>query len=587
MAKKERDPYLITRALKTFLWGSIFAAVASQIATTTDAVAVSHIIGPNALSAINLVIPVLSVFTAIMLLFGIGAGVVASKAMGSRDEDKVNSVFSTCVITSGLTGIILGLLTYWSAPVIIENITSGNPVVAAYALTYLEKMCIAIPLLIIAGVLENFVKTDGNPRVVMYAVSSGAVVNLILDIVFMKFLGMGVAGAAYATVINYGIAIIVCLFHFYSPHCTIRWKTDFKNFLRFNRESGKEGLSSCLNNLLIAGCIYAVNSIVLRVEGTEGLYCWSICFQLFLLMQIVLTGISGSTYAIGGMLMGEDDLTGLYLLNRKCIVYLTLSLAVVTGFILLFPDWFAFLFGHTTKDTHHTLPFALRTFSLLLIPYAIAGQLRTIYQINCHNRLSMTISLSQLVVMVLFVFFFSFISTTWMWWGFPISAYSLLLGVISYTVIYRLFHSGLRWITLIPLNEGFPFFNISFVPVKSEADSVEKRIHEFLKENNFSGLQTQEIESDTAILLNSIMQNLNTDPQSHKYIDLHVKDKNNCITLLIKDDGKPFNPLEALPTKERNNEPDYLTRIDNYKYIYDQNMTMVSYKPNDSENESG
>ena len=72
MAEK-RNSYLVSKALKSFMFASILAALAQQVATTTDAIVVSHLIGPDAMSAVNLVMPVLSLCTCIGYLFGMGA----------------------------------------------------------------------------------------------------------------------------------------------------------------------------------------------------------------------------------------------------------------------------------------------------------------------------------------------------------------------------------------------------------------------------------------------------------------------------------------------------------------------------------
>ena len=78
-----RNGYLVSKALRTFMWASILAALAGQIATTTDAIVVSHLIGPDAISAVNLVMPVLTLCTCLGYLFGMGGAVVAAKAMDS------------------------------------------------------------------------------------------------------------------------------------------------------------------------------------------------------------------------------------------------------------------------------------------------------------------------------------------------------------------------------------------------------------------------------------------------------------------------------------------------------------------------
>ena len=81
---KKKD-YLIAKALHQFMWASILASLASQIAMTTDAIVVSQFIGPEAISAINLTMPVVIFFNFLMMLFGMGGSVLVAKSLGERD----------------------------------------------------------------------------------------------------------------------------------------------------------------------------------------------------------------------------------------------------------------------------------------------------------------------------------------------------------------------------------------------------------------------------------------------------------------------------------------------------------------------
>ena len=99
------------------MWASILAAVSNQLATTTDAVVVSNLIGPDAMSAINVVMPALTLFTCLMILFGIGASIVAAKAIGRCDDETSNGMFTSCLISSGVTSMALALLMYLLSPI--------------------------------------------------------------------------------------------------------------------------------------------------------------------------------------------------------------------------------------------------------------------------------------------------------------------------------------------------------------------------------------------------------------------------------------------------------------------------------------
>ncbi|MCH5235018.1 MAG: ATP-binding protein [Muribaculaceae bacterium] len=581
-----RNPYLVTQALKTFMWGSILAAVSSQLATTTDAIVVSNLIGPAAISAINLMTPVLTVFSCLMILFGIGASIIAAKAIGRRDENSANGVFTAAIISSAGSGVLLAILTFLFSPFIVRLLSGGNEEIYPLALSYLQVMCVAVPFMMMAGVIENFVKIDGRPRIVMTAVIIGSCLNLILDIVFVKWLHMGIAGSAWATGINYLVAILVCFWHFRSPYNSLKWHPDWKMMKSYVNQSVSQGMPMSLNTLLLGGCILLINYIVLYAQGADGIYCWSVCLQLFMIMQMVLTGIGSSIYSIGGILVGEQDMEGLSILNRKSVLYTVAALTVVTVVILIFPEFFGELFGSRSDNPIEILPYALRAFSIMLVPYVVVALLRSTYQILGRIGLSLFLSIFQLALMVGFVFAFSFISPFVMWWGFPSSSVALLIGLCLYTVYLHYKYKDLRYFTLIPKMEDSESISIS---VKMNPDSVneaDKKVSEFLKHQSIDDLTNYKVRLNCEELMHNILNHAVTRKKEKHYFDLSIRILKDSVNVLLKDDGRPFNPIlscdkidlesesvDQLGLKLVNCTADSI----NYKYMYDQNVVTLNF----------
>lgn len=584
---KFRNPYLVTRALKTFMWGSILAAVSSQIATTTDAIVVSNLIGPAAISAINLMTPILTVFSCLMILFGIGASIIAAKAIGRRDDNAANGVFTAAIISSASIGVFFAILTYIFSPFIVEVLTGGNEQIYSLALSYLQVMCVSVPFMMMAGVVENFIKTDGNPRIVMIAVIVGSALNLILDVVFVKWLNMGITGSAWATGINYLVAIIICCIHFKSEHNSLKWNADWKMMKGYVNQSVSQGLPMSINTLLLGGCIMFINYIVLYAQGEDGIYCWSVCLQLFMIMQMVLTGIGSSIYAIGGILVGEQDMEGLSILNMKSILYTVGALAVITVLIVIFPQFFGELFGSRSDNPITILPYALRTFSIMLIPYSLVALLRSTYQILGRTKLSLFLSVVQLLMMVGFVWGFSFISNDVLWWGFPSSSVAMVIGLIIYTYFIHQRNNIYKFITLIPKDEDKEALNISVKMTPEAVLEADQKVKNFLQLQNLDDTTAYKVRLDCEELMQNIVAYAVAKRKEKHYFDLHIRVNKKEVNVLIKDDGRPFNPIitgedkmvnaddpdEKIGLKIVNNTSDNI----NYKYMYDQNMVMLNF----------
>ena len=568
------------------MWGSILAAVSSQLATTTDAIVVSNLIGPAAISAINLMTPVLTVFSCLMILFGIGASIIAAKAIGKRDENSANGVFTAAIISSAGSGVLLAIITYIFSPLIVDLLSGGNQEIYPLALSYLQVMCVAVPFMMMAGVIENFVKIDGRPRIVMTAVIFGSGLNLILDIVFVKWLNMGIGGSAWATGINYLAALLICMWHFKTPYNSLKWNPDWKRMKSYVKESISQGVPMSLNTLLLGGCILLINYIVLYAQGSEGIYCWSVCLQLFMIMQMVLTGIGSSIYSIGGILVGEQDMEGLTMLNRKSIIYTVSSLTVITVVIIIFPQFFGELFGSRSDNPVSILPNALRAFSIMLVPYSIVALLRSTYQILGRIGLSLFLSVFQLVLMVGFVWGFSYINPLVMWWGFPSSSVALLIGLIIYTLWLHLDNSEIKAVTLIPETETTESFSLSVRMDQTDVNSADRKVAEFLQKQSIDDFTAYKIRLDCEELMHNILKHAVAGKKEKHYFDIRIRILQNIIHVLLKDDGRPFNPILSCSKPEVNPENEDKIGLKivnctadsiNYKYMYDQNVVMLNF----------
>ncbi|MBQ6746066.1 MAG: hypothetical protein IJR07_03350 [Bacteroidaceae bacterium] len=182
MAEK-RNSYLVSKALKTFMFASVLASLAQRLATMTDAIVVSNLIGPDAISAINVVTPIITLFPTISLLFGIGGSVLAAKAIGRRDADEANRVFTAALLASFFSSILLTVILFLLTPQIVSLVCPSDSRLFEMAVSFMHIMSLSTVPTIMGFTLQSFIKTDGNPRLVMIAVISSTTLNLVLDVV--------------------------------------------------------------------------------------------------------------------------------------------------------------------------------------------------------------------------------------------------------------------------------------------------------------------------------------------------------------------------------------------------------------------
>ena len=585
---EQRNDYLVSKALKTFMFASVLTALAQQVATTTDAIVVSHLIGPDAISAVNLVAPVLSLCTCIGFLFGTGGSVVAAKAMGRHDMVTANRVFTASMAATLCIGFLLSATGFCLAPEITRFICPTDSRIYPYTLSFLEIITLGVVFSLAGFSLQSLVKTDGNPRLVTMAVMLGTILNFVLDIVFIKVFDMGIAGSAWATIASYLIALAICLLHFRGPHHSfhIDWSFLKGEWSVFGIQGTivKEGFPMCINSLLLGMCIYGFNSIVLHALGADGMYVWSVCLQLFLITQMVMAGIGSSLFSIGGLLAGERDMPGLAILFRRVMTYVCSVLLLFMLFVMIMPDAFGRLFGSSAIDVGNELNRALCIFSLMLIPYALVANLRVIYQIVGYRVMSVVLSIAQLVVMVFFVWGFSLASPEHLWWGFPTSALVLLVIVLLVSWQKRRQQPGVALVTLIPSTTEGQALNFSVRLTEDDVEHAMKQIVSFLQACEIPKPTANSICLCCEELLYNIVRFAVKKHPDHHFIDVHIRCTEPEVSVLLKDDGRPFNPtlqetpngIEHLGLRLVNGTNQNIT----YKYMYDQNMVYMTFQRN-------
>ena len=584
--ERKKKSYLIAKALHQFMWASILASVASQIAMTTDAIVVSQFIGPEAISAINLTMPVVIFFNFLMMLFGMGGTVLVARSLGERDAQTANMVFSSTLIGLIVVGVFFSALLLIFSPQVASFITNDTPVVYTLSLRYLRIMLLGTTITILFMTITNFIKTDGNPKLVMKAVLVSSVVNLFFDILFIAILKTGIEGSAWASIIGSVTALLLCSRHFQSANNSYHWQLELKQCHQYILKGVKMGFPMGINTLLLGISTYAINSIILSSLGTEGIFAWAVCFQLFVIQQMVLSGIATSIYSIGGLLIGEKDIMGLRILTNKVMKYICLSLLVITLFVMITPESIGRLFTSDPIQSEGMFYSALRIYALLLIPYAIAVVYRILYQILGYWSLSTVMSIAQMGCMVLFVGLLAWIKPEWLWWGFPVSVLFLLGIYLVVTLVIHHKNPDAEVMTLIPKTDDGQSLNFS---VKYNNDDVQQAL-----ENILSFLESCNIESSTSFQINlcceELMYNIvtyavNKDADKHLF-DVHIVCRKDTVSVLIKDDGKPFNPI--LKSVSFNEDGDGLglalvnTMADmKYKFMYNQNVVFLTFmRPN-------
>ena len=292
-------PKLFRKLLIPTVLGMIFNA----IFIITDGIFVGKGIGSDALAAVNITAPLFLINTGVALMFGIGASVVASVHL-SQGKAKVARINVTqAIIVSSVLLLIyaIGILSN------VERVAVWLGSSERLLPLAVEYMYWFVPFLVFSALLCSgmfFVRLDGAPNYAMVCNIIPAIINIVLDYVFIFILKWGMFGAALATSLGYIVGAVMILAYLFHPERILhvcRVKLSKKSFYLTIRNVGymsRLGFSSFLCETAIATMMFVGNYVFIRYLGEDGVAAYSIACYFFPIVFMVYNAIAQSAQPI-------------------------------------------------------------------------------------------------------------------------------------------------------------------------------------------------------------------------------------------------------------------------------------------------
>ena len=226
-----KDEYLITdaplKALTVFAMPMILGSFFQQVYNMADSIIVGQFVGSSALAAVGACAALTNVFICVALGAGVGAGVLVSRYFGARDYSKMKTIVSTSLITFLILSILLGLFGFcFSHPMMSLLQTPAD--ILDEAVLYLRVYFVGFPFLFMYNILSTMFTSIGESKIPLGLLMFSSVLNIFMDLWMVAGLGLGVFGAALATLIAQGISAVFSLLIFFSR--MRRYKSHFSWF---------------------------------------------------------------------------------------------------------------------------------------------------------------------------------------------------------------------------------------------------------------------------------------------------------------------------------------------------------------------
>ena len=326
-----------------------------------DTIFVGRWIGPLAISAITVVIPITFFIAALGLAIGIGGSSVLSRALGANQTTKALGVFGNMSTLTFLSSGLLAIVGLVFQDTLI-NFFGADDSFRDLALTYYRIVLYGIVMLAMCMMGNSVIRAQGKPKFAMYAMMLPAVGNIGMDYLLINVLGMGMEGAAWATFISYGICFSFIL-----------WFFVFKSELRLSPESFlldhaivKEisGLSfvTLARQGVIAILTVLLNNVLIRVGDAIDVASYGIISRALMFALFPVIGVNQGFLPIAGYNYGAKKLQRVREAINISIKYSGVLAIFIFILIMLFAESFVGVFISDTA----TQPAAMANNALLL-----------------------------------------------------------------------------------------------------------------------------------------------------------------------------------------------------------------------------
>ena len=340
----------ISTLLRKFAVPGIIAMVVNSIYKIVDQIFIGWGVGYLGNAATNVAFPVTVIAVAVFLSLGVGGATRYSIYLGEKRTEDAANVVGIAVTAAVAFGIIYAAFVFIFLKQMLFAFGATDEIFK-YALQYTSITNIGLPFIVIMNVISHIAMADGSPKYSMLIMVTGAIINTILDPIFIFVFQLGVAGAAWATVIAQIVSFSISVVYLKKFKRVTLKKEYFRLNLRQAMVTVKYGMSQGLNQCAMCLVMVCMNRTMvhygaLSIYGAEiPLAASGIVMKVNAIVIAVLIGISQGMQPIIGFNYGArkyDRVKKTYFLAIECELAITI-IAVIC--FHLFPEYILSIFG--------------------------------------------------------------------------------------------------------------------------------------------------------------------------------------------------------------------------------------------------
>lgn len=439
------DPKRAIRKLSLPIMVSMLVTFAYNLADTIWVAG----LGTNSLAALGFFMPIFLIIIGLGNGIGAGTNSLIARAIGAKDKKKADNAAMHGILITVIISIIAPMILIFFLDDLL--LLMGAGAVAPLTYQYASIILIGLITLLLPSVGASILRSEGDVKRAMYVMIITAVLNVVLDPIFIYVLNLGLAGAAYATLLSSLISVIIIFYWLLIKKDTylnvsmkdFNWNpTIIKEIIAIAIPSSSETITFSIVSLVI-------NFILAMTAGPIGVAVYTAGWRIVNLAMIPHIGLGTATLTVVGAAYGGRKFKKLITAYDYSIKF-GLSISILAGILIfIFAPQVAMIFSYSDANLIPAISNFLRILSIFCMALPLGILSSSTFQGLGKGFISLFLTVQRaLVFEVIFMYIFAFIlnmGTSGVWWGLSIG------GVVGYLICYLITKLYLREIDKVYL----------------------------------------------------------------------------------------------------------------------------------------
>ena len=409
MGEQTENSELIKRTFGKYLAMSILITLSATLGMMIDNVIAGNLLGSGAVAAIGMSLSVLMLFSGCAGILETGAVALCARALGNRDADRVNVLFSVSLAAALAVGAALSAGGVAGSDALATMLGAASGELHADTAAYLSGICSGAFAIVLLQLLMGFTRLDNAPQLGIVAIVGMSVCDVVFNLVAVCVLDLGLRGMGLATALAYCVAVGICCMHFLSKGNTLHLVNPVPHA---GQLAGvlKTGLPDSLTRATVMVRTFTFNWLLLTVASAGAVAALSMLSSVNSFASSVTIGVGQTATLLCGIFFGEEDRGALKATLRTGMRMGLVLSCTLCAVVFAFAPQVVGLFG-LEGDAEAFGVVAVRAF-ILCVPIDLINQLFVNYYQGTGNvRAASAIAVGQ---SGLFAVLFA-LGTVWFW----------------------------------------------------------------------------------------------------------------------------------------------------------------------------